>query len=56
MQVENLRQDWACTKEQKSFYMPFGEAGVFYSTCHGIVNEAEAFSSKDDLAKAICAA
>lgn len=54
MQIENLHQDLACTKEQKTLFMPFGYSGVFYSTCHGIVNESEAFATKDDMVKAIC--
>lgn len=49
MQVENLHQDWAHTKEQKGLFMPFGETGIFYSTCHGPINENEAFASREEL-------
>lgn len=56
MRVENLHQDWAHTKEQKGLFMPFGEAGVFYSTCHGIVKENEAYASAGELGMALCSA
>lgn len=49
MVVENAHEDWARTDEQKKSWMPFGEAGVFYFTCHGHVNEEEAFASREEL-------
>lgn len=49
IKVENLHQDLAHTNEQKKLFTPFGESGVFYGTCHGIINESEAYSSREDL-------
>ena len=45
MQVENLREDWAHTQEQRNLFTPFGPAGIYYATCHGLVREGEAFAS-----------
>lgn len=53
MAVENLRENWALTKEQKTIFAPFGSAGVYYGTCHGIVREEEAFSSKIEMLDAM---
>lgn len=53
MQVDNLREDWACTPEQRNMFTPFGPGGVYYATCHGIVREDEAFSTKTELMSAI---
>lgn len=47
--VENLHDDWADTKEQTALFRPFGPARVQYSTCHGFVDEREAFATKDAL-------
>lgn len=46
MRVDNLREEWAHTQEQRKLFTPFGPAGVYYSTCHGLVCESEAFASK----------
>lgn len=53
MQVESLREEWGCTAEQKSFFTPFGKAGVFYQTCHGTFSEKEVFVSREDLARSL---
>lgn len=47
--VENAHEDWASTKEQKSLFTPFGVAGVFYATTHGIFKQEEVFASKAEL-------
>jgi hypothetical protein len=51
MRVENLREDWAHTQEQKSLFTPFGVACECYATCHGIVTEKEAADSKEEIVK-----
>jgi len=53
MKVENQHEDWACTNEQRSLFVAFGPAGVFYNTCHGVIKEEDAHASKEDLAKAL---
>jgi hypothetical protein len=53
MIVENKHEDWAHTEEQKELWMPFGPAGVFYATCHGIVSNRDAYGSKKDLIDAL---
>lgn len=53
MCVENAHQDWACTDEQKYTFTRFGKNGIFYATCHGSVNEDEAFASKEELAQSL---
>jgi len=50
MCVDNAREDWANTNAQKELYTPFGKAGVYYATCHGIISEHDAFGSREDLA------
>jgi hypothetical protein len=56
MQVENLREDWACTQEQRNLFTPFGPAGVYYATCHGLVHEREAFASKAEMLESMASA
>ena len=53
MIVENHREEWAHTKEQKDTFTHFGPAGVYYYTCHGLVTKDEAFGSKQDLLDAL---
>ena len=43
--VDNLNQDWACTKEQKELFTRFGNNCIKYSTCHGEIEENKAFSN-----------
>lgn len=47
--IQNKHDDWNSTDEQKSTFTPFGKSGIFYGTCHGIVNEEDAFPNKDEL-------
>lgn len=54
MKVENLHEDWVCTKEQAKLFAPFGASMIAYGTCHGIVREDEAYASKEEMATAIC--
>jgi hypothetical protein len=49
MIVENLKEEWANTNEQKRLFTPFGVACECYSTCHGLIQVDEAFGSKQDL-------
>lgn len=51
--VDNLHEDWNSTKTQCSTFKAFGDTGVFYSTCHGIVNEKLAFPTKEELTKSL---
>lgn len=55
MQVENLKESWAHTSEQKDLYTPFGPAGVFYKTCHGTIQETEAYASKQEMLTSLLA-
>lgn len=52
-EVQNARPNFACTKEQKEIFTPFGEAGIFYATCHGVVKEQDAYPSMAHMARAI---
>lgn len=56
MRVDNLHEDWACTKEQRNLFTPFGPAGVYYSTCHGLVREDEAFAAREEMLESIASA
>jgi hypothetical protein len=49
MCVQNLHEDWASNDVQKEAWTPFGPAGVYYSTCHGIIHEDRVFGSKAEL-------
>ena len=47
--VESLHPDWNSTNEQKQLFTPFGTDSTLYATCHGIVNESEAYASRSDM-------
>ncbi len=49
MIVENSKEQWAHTYEQKLLFTPFGDSCETYSTCHGLIPAKEAFASKQDL-------
>jgi len=51
MIVENEHEDWVNTFEQKKLWMPFGKAGTFYATTHGIIEEGKIFPTKEELLK-----
>ena len=53
MTVSNLHEDWACTDVQKQLFTPFGIDGVFYGTCHGIMNAECCFESKEALLESL---
>ena len=55
MQIDNLKEGWASTKEQKTLFAPFGPAGVFYHTCHGTISETEVHASKQEMLTALMA-
>ena len=56
MQVDNAHEDWVCNDVQKELYTPFGPGGVFYSTCHGIISNRQAFGSRQDLVDSLIVA
>lgn len=47
MKVEN--EHVAHTDEQKDVFAPFGKAGVYYATVHGIINGEKSFYTKQEL-------
>ena len=49
MTVENVHEDWACTKEQKEAFTPFGPSGTFIATVHGILPVNKVFKTKEEL-------
>lgn len=53
MQVDNLHPDWNSTVEQKSTFTPFGVAGIFYATCHGIYPESRIYASRKEAAESL---
>ncbi|MEN6622928.1 MAG: hypothetical protein ABFD50_15440 [Smithella sp.] len=50
--VENKHEDWASTQEQKQTWTPFGQAGNFYATCHGVLPEERLFATPEEVAEA----
>lgn len=50
MKVDNLHEDWDSTDGQRSVFKAFGNKGIYYSTCHGILSEEEVYANKEDLA------
>lgn len=53
MYVDNAHEDWASTLKQKEAWTPFGPAGTYYSTCHGIVHADKVFGSKEELLESL---
>lgn len=51
--VDNWKEQISFTKKEKQQYMPFGKAGTFYSTEHGIFNSDEVYVSKEELTQAL---
>ena len=52
--VENEHDEkYACTMEQQQVYMPFGKAGTFYATIHGVFPENKIFTSKKELIESL---
>ena len=49
MIVENLHGDWNSNPEQKKAFVPFGPAGEYYNTVHGMWRGNEVFASKKEL-------
>ena len=47
MVVENFHEDWVCNRVQADLFTPFGKAGSYYGTCHGIINGVDVFTSKE---------
>ena len=47
--VENLHEDWDCTPEQKDSFLHFGPGGTRFCTCHGVVDENEAYETPEAL-------
>lgn len=53
MRVENLHDNFVSTDAQKSTFTKFGHTGVMYATCHGVIDEENAFASRDELKEAV---
>lgn len=53
MRVDNLHEDTAHTAEQKKLFTPFGNSGVWYGTCHGIIEGGKAYTTKEEMVTAI---
>jgi hypothetical protein len=51
--VANSREKWASTEAQKRTWQHFGPSGIFYVTCHGIIEEDKAFGSKEELLESL---
>jgi len=49
MCIENAHEDWIATNEQRKLFALFGEGGIYYSTCHGIISEDKAFVDQEEL-------
>lgn len=47
--VQNLHEARLYTTEQQKMFTPFGSAGIFYATCHGVIREDAAFLSQEEL-------
>lgn len=48
--VENQHDAWAHTKEQKALFTPWGDSGIYYSTCHGQFPEDHLYESREAMA------
>ena len=51
--IENLKEYASLGTEDMTFYAPMGVEGVWYKTCHGIINEKHAFASKQELLESL---
>lgn len=51
MIIENLHDDWDATKEQREAFNPFGHSVLCYATIHGVLDESDLFSTKEELAQ-----
>lgn len=47
--VDNWRDKWTSTDEQRKLFTPFGPGIVMYGTCHGLVAEVNAYGSREAL-------
>ena len=47
--VDNEHNDWDATTEQAQSFMPFGKAGIYYNTCHGIYTEDQVSTDPNDI-------
>lgn len=50
--VENL-YGWESTRAQRETFMPFGNSGKYYATCHGVFPEEQLSASKEDLLRSL---
>lgn len=54
MTVENAYgNEYVHTDVQKEFFQRFGEGGIYYATCHGIVAHENAYPNEDCLMRAL---
>jgi len=49
MIVENAKESFAITDEQKKVFTRFGNARIVYATCHGEISDNEAFETPQAL-------
>lgn len=49
MIVENAHEDFSINSLQKEIFTRFGDARIIYATCHGEVNDNEAFGTPEAL-------
>lgn len=47
--VENDKEDYASTKEQKEIFTPFGKTRITYATCHGEIDDSKTFETPEAL-------
>lgn len=50
VETDSENERMAITNDQRHTFIPFGKAGVYYATCHGVFTEDKIFTSKKELA------
>ena len=53
MKVDNLHEERVCNDVQAGLFTPFGKAGIYYGTCHGIINDSLVYASKELLVESL---
>lgn len=49
MIVENAHEDFASNSLQKEIFTRFGNARIVYATCHGEIDDSDAFETPEAL-------
>ena len=52
-QVENAKDYNELGTEDMAFAAPWGTAGIWYKTCHGIIDQNDAFASREELLESL---